>query len=293
VGRGHVRESHRGRLRNAVHKAAVAVRKQAAELTARILEVDPEDLEFVDGAIEIVGSPGRGIQLGQLAAMANPLRYAFGEESAEAALLTRRMYASQEVPLPDGTTPGLNATEYYSPASGVFGSGMHAAEVEIDAATCNVRILRYVVQHDCGRIINPTIVDGQMYGGIAQGIGGALYERMAYDRDGQLQNASFMDFLMPYASEVPDVRIDHQQTPSPLNPLGLKGAGEAGVIPGTAAIASAIEDATGRRIAAMPISPTELYDLMRDDRYGMYEYACHEGNYALQNILSGARATER
>jgi CO/xanthine dehydrogenase Mo-binding subunit len=100
---------------------------------------------------------------------------------------------------------------------------------------------------------------------VAQGVGGALYERMAYDDAGQLQNASFMDFLMPYASEVPDVVIDHQQTPSPLNPLGLKGAGEAGVIPGTAAIASAIEDATGRRIASMPISPSELYDLVRDD----------------------------
>ena len=169
---------------NAVHKAAVDVRRQAAELAARILEVDPEDLEFVDGAVDVVGSPGRGIQLGQLAAMANPMRYAFGEESAEAALLTRRMYASQEVPLPDGTTPGLNAIEYYSPASGVFGFGMHAAVVEVDAATCDVRILRYVVQHDCGRIINPTIVDGQIYGGIAQGIGGALYERMDYDDAG-------------------------------------------------------------------------------------------------------------
>jgi aerobic carbon-monoxide dehydrogenase large subunit len=88
---------------------------------------------------------------------------------------------------------------------------------------------------------------------------------MGYDKDGQLQNASFMDFLMPYASEVPDIEIDHQETPSPLNPLGIKGAGEAGVIPGTAAIASAIEDAVGRRISAMPISPTELYDLMRND----------------------------
>jgi carbon-monoxide dehydrogenase large subunit len=112
--------------------------------------------------------------------------------------------------------------------------------------------------------VNPMIVEGQVHGGVAQGVGGALYERMAYDSDGQLQNASFMDFLMPYASEVPDVVIDHQQTPSPLNPLGIKGAGEAGVIPGTAAIASAIEDAVGRRITSMPISPTELYDLMRN-----------------------------
>ena len=128
--------------------------------------------------------------------------------------------------------------------------------------------MKYAVVHDCGNVVNPMIVEGQVHGGVAQGVGGALYERMAYDKDGQLQNASFMDFLMPYASEVPDIDIDHQQTPSPLNPLGIKGAGEAGVIPGTAAIASAIEDAVGRRIAAMPISPTELYDLMRNARLG-------------------------
>jgi aerobic carbon-monoxide dehydrogenase large subunit len=247
---------------NAVQKAAAAVRRQAADLTARILEVDPEDLEFVDGSIEVKGSPGRGIQLGQLAAMANPLRYAFGEESAEAALLTRRMYASQEVPLPDGTTPGLNAVEYYSPASGVFGFGMHAAEIEIDQATCDVRILRYVVQHDCGRIINPTIVDGQMYGGIAQGIGGALYERMAYDDDGQLLNASFMDFLMPYATEIPEPSLVHTETPSPNNVLGIKGVGEAGTIPVAAAIANAISDAIGKPIDTMPISPSELFELI-------------------------------
>jgi CO/xanthine dehydrogenase Mo-binding subunit len=136
--------------------------------------------------------------------------------------------------------------------------------VEIDPATWEIDVVKYAVVHDCGNVVNPMIVEGQVHGGVAQGVGGALYERMAYDRDGQLQNASFMDFLMPYASEVPDIDIDHQQTPSPLNPLGIKGAGEAGVIPGTAAIASAIEDAVGRRIAAMPISPTELYDLMRD-----------------------------
>jgi CO/xanthine dehydrogenase Mo-binding subunit len=125
--------------------------------------------------------------------------------------------------------------------------------------------VKYAVVHDCGNVVNPMIVEGQVHGGVAQGVGGALYERMAYDSDGQLQNASFMDFLMPYASEIPDVVIDHQETPSPLNPLGIKGAGEAGVIPGTAAIASAIEDAVGRRIASMPISPTELYDLVRDE----------------------------
>jgi CO/xanthine dehydrogenase Mo-binding subunit len=247
---------------NAVHKAAVEVRRQAAEIASRVLEVDPEDLEFTGGAVEIVGSPGRGLQIGELAAMANPLRYAFGEESAQAALLTRRMYASQEVPLPDGTTPGLNATEYFSPASGVFGFGMHAAVVEVDEASCDVRILQYVVGHDCGRIINPVIVEGQMYGGVAQGIGGALYERMAYDEDGQLLNASFMDFLMPYATELPEPALFHTETPSPNNVLGVKGVGEAGTIPVAGALANAISDAIGIQVDRMPISPSELFDLI-------------------------------
>jgi aerobic carbon-monoxide dehydrogenase large subunit len=133
--------------------------------------------------------------------------------------------------------------------------------VETDPETADISILRYCVVHDCGTIINPMIVEGQVHGGVAQGVGGALYERMAYDASGQLLNASFMDFLIPYASEVPTIEIDHLETPSPLNPLGVKGAGEAGVIPGSAAIAAAIEDAEGFPITAMPISPSELFHL--------------------------------
>jgi carbon-monoxide dehydrogenase large subunit len=118
--------------------------------------------------------------------------------------------------------------------------------------------------HDCGTLINPMIVEGQIHGGVAQGIGGALYERMAYDDNGQLLNASFMDFLMPYSTEMPDtIEIDHLETPSPLNPLGIKGAGEAGVIPGAAVIAAAVEDAERIPIRNMPISPSELFELRR------------------------------
>ena len=250
---------------NAVQKAAAEVRRQAAELAGRILEADPQDIEFEDGVARVVGSPAHELPIGQLAAIANPLRYAFGEESAEAALYTRRVYASQDVPLPDGTTPGLNAVEYFSPASGVFGFGMHAAVVEIDEATCDVRILDYVVGHDCGRVINPAIVDGQMYGGIAQGIGGALYERMAYDENGQLLNASFMDFLMPYATELPAPALFHTETPSPNNVLGIKGVGEAGTIPVAGAIANAISDALGVQIDRMPISPLQIYELVHGE----------------------------
>jgi CO/xanthine dehydrogenase Mo-binding subunit len=138
---------------------------------------------------------------------------------------------------------------------------MHAAIVETDPDTAEIKILRYCVVHDCGNLINPAIVEGQVHGGVAQGVAGALYERMVYDGSGQLLNASFMDFLMPYASEIPRIEIDHLQTPSPLNPLGIKGAGEAGVIPGMAVIAAAVEDAEGFRVTAMPISPSELFHL--------------------------------
>jgi CO/xanthine dehydrogenase Mo-binding subunit len=144
----------------------------------------------------------------------------------------------------------------------VFAFGMHAVVVEIDEATCDVRILQYVIGHDCGRIINPMIVDGQLYGGVAQGIGGALYERMAYDEDGQLLNASFMDFLMPYATELPEPSLFHTETPSPNNALGVKGVGEAGTIPVAGAIANAVSDALGVPIDRMPISPSELFDLV-------------------------------
>ena len=145
---------------------------------------------------------------------------------------------------------------------------MHAVIVETDPETAEISILKYCVVHDCGTLVNPMIVEGQVHGGVAQGVAGALYERMAYDENGQLLNASFMDFLMPYASEVPTIETDHLETPSPLNPLGIKGAGEAGVIPGMALFAAAIEDAEGFRISRMPISPSELFHLRLEHEAG-------------------------
>lgn len=109
------------------------------------------------------------------------------------------------------------------------------------------------------------IVEGQLYGGVAQGIGGALYERIAYDDEGQIQNASFMDFVIPYATEVPEVELHHTETPSPNNPLGIKGVGEAGVIPVSATIANALSDALGKPIDRMPVSPRELFEMMEGD----------------------------
>jgi CO/xanthine dehydrogenase Mo-binding subunit len=194
-----------------------------------------------------------------VAVLANPLRYAFDEEAKRATQFA--VPASDGPPVPEGEEPGLEATGWYSPVRSTFANGVHAAVVETDPETAEIRVLRYCVVHDCGNIINPMVVEGQVHGGVGQGVGGALYERIVYDESGQLVNASFMDFLMPYASEVPTVEIDHLTSPSPLNPLGVKGVGEAGVIPAHAVIASAVEDAEGIRIDAMPLSPVELFAL--------------------------------
>ncbi|MFA9444961.1 aerobic carbon-monoxide dehydrogenase large subunit [Egicoccus sp. AB-alg6-2] len=245
---------------NAVHLAAKKVREKALQLASDALEVDVEDLELADGRAQVKGSPDTSLPLSMLATLSNPLRYAF-DEHAKAATQFAGPNDPTRPPVAEGQAPGLEGTDYYSPVRSTFANGMHAVEVEVDPDTSDIAIRRYAVVHDCGNLVNPMIVRGQVLGGVAQGVGGALYEKMAYDEHGQLLNASFMDFLMPYATEVPAVDIDHLETPSPLNPLGIKGAGEAGVIPGSAAIAAAIEDATGVTVRAMPISPSQLHEL--------------------------------
>jgi carbon-monoxide dehydrogenase large subunit len=242
----------------AIALASRAVRARALDVAGQMLEADASDLEIIDGTVRVKGNPSSSVPLSTVAVMANPLRYGFNAET-RAALADAATLSS--VSRPQGEPPGLEATEYFAPEGSTFANGMHAVVVETDIDTAEVRILRYCVVHDCGTVVNPTIVEGQVHGGVAQGIGGALYERIAYDDHGQMQNASFMDFLMPYASEIPMIETDHLETPSPLNPLGIKGAGEAGVIPASAALASAIEDAEGIPIRRMPISPSELFDL--------------------------------
>jgi carbon-monoxide dehydrogenase large subunit len=244
---------------NAIALAARKVRAKALRIAADALEADPGDLEIVDGVVRVKGSPESAIPLKTVAVLSNPLRYAFDEETRRATQFT--VTDTSKPPVADDDEPGLEATAYYSPVQSTFANGMHAAIVETDPETAEIRILRYCVVHDCGPMVNPRIVEGQIHGGVGQGVGGALYERMVYDENGQLLNASFMDFLMPYATEVPTVETDHLETPSPLNPLGLKGAGEAGVIPGSAVLAAAIEDAEGFRITRMPISPSDLFEL--------------------------------
>jgi aerobic carbon-monoxide dehydrogenase large subunit len=245
---------------SAIALAARAARKKILKVAADALEAEADDLEIVEGKVRVKGSPGTEISLGTIAVLSNPLRYAFDEASKAATQFV--VGHPDQPPVPEDDEPGIEGRDYYSPLRSTFANGMHAVIVETDPETAEIKILRYCVVHDCGTLINPMIVAGQVHGGVAQGIGGALYERMAYDENGQLQNASFMDFLMPYASEMPDeIEIDHLETPSPLNPLGIKGAGEAGVIPSAAVFAAAISDAEGFAITSMPISPSELFEL--------------------------------
>jgi len=228
---------------SACHAAALAVREKILEVASRQLDAPKEDLELDGGRVRVKGSPGSVIPLGELARQANPLRGA----------------------VRPGAEPGLEATAYFGPDRGSTANGVHATIVEVDPETALVEIKRYVVVHDSGRVINPLVVDGQIHGGVAHGIGNAFYEQLAYDEEGQLLNASFMDYLLPTASDVPPVETVHRETPSPLNPLGVKGVGEAGAIPVGAAFAQAVEDALtdrGVEITEIPLSPNRLFELM-------------------------------
>ena len=229
---------------SACHEAAVLVRQKALKLAAEIFEAAPDDLELMDGEVRVRGAPQHALGLGELAVRANPLRGAV---------------------LP-GTTPGLEATAYFGPSRGATASGVHAMIVEVDPDTAMLEILKYVVVHDCGRVVNPMIVDGQIHGGVAHGIGNAFYEELVYDEGGQLLNASLMDYLLPTATDVPEMVVHHIETPSPLNPLGAKGVGEAGAIPVGALLAQALDDALsdyGVEVREMPLSPDRLFRLIR------------------------------
>jgi carbon-monoxide dehydrogenase large subunit len=171
-----------------------------------------------------------------------------------------------------GQTPGLEHTAYFTPPQASYCNGTHVVEVEVDPMTGGVTLLRYTVGHDSGNIINPLIVDGQVQGGVAHGIGNALFERMTYDASAQPQSITFADYLLPTAPEVPNCAIEHIETPNPLNPLGVKGAGEGGTIPAPAAIVSAIEDALasfGVRFSEAPLTPARIVECLR--KAGAYE----------------------
>ena len=228
---------------NAMHAAATKVREKILKLAGEKLEVAEEDLELVEGRVQVKGVPQTSISLGQLAVEANPMRGG----------------------VKPGTEPGLEATEYFGPERGATASGVHAVILRVDPDTFNLKIEKYVVVHDCGNVINPLILDGQIQGGVAQGIGNAYYEQLHFDENGALLNASLMDYLLPTAPDVPNIVSDHIVTPSPLNPLGVKGAGEAGAIPVGALFAQAIDSAyrdIGLEVREIPLSPNRLFELV-------------------------------
>ena len=228
---------------NAVHAAALRVRQKILRVAAEHLQEDPERLELHDGRVWVRDRSDRSVSLAELAALANPLRGA----------------------VRPGTEPGLEATEYFGPDRGATASGVHAAILEVDPETMKVEIRKYVVVHDCGTVINPLILEGQVHGGVAQGIGNSYYEHLMYDENAQLVNASFMDYLLPTSLDVPPIVVGHEETPSPLNPLGVKGAGEAGAIPTAALFAQAIENAlpdVPLEILEIPLSPNRLWELI-------------------------------
>ncbi|MEO6196378.1 MAG: xanthine dehydrogenase family protein molybdopterin-binding subunit [Thermoanaerobaculia bacterium] len=232
---------------NATHEAAKSVREKAILLAAERLGVPAERIELVGGTARVVDEPEKSIPLGELAKIANPMRGA----------------------VKPGTEPGLEATRYFGPYRGATASGCHACILEVDAETMQIEILKYVVVHDCGVVINPLLVDGQVHGGVAQGIGNAFYEQLVFDDAGQLLNASFMDFLLPTALDVPRVEVGHEETASPLNPLGTKGAGEAGAIPVGALFAQTVENALaipGLEILEIPLKPSRLWELAEGAR---------------------------
>jgi carbon-monoxide dehydrogenase large subunit len=232
---------------NAIHAAAKSVRAKVLKLASKILETPEEELELADGLVRVADIPEQSISLGELAVLANPLRGA----------------------VEPGTEPGLESTDYYGPQYGAVASGTHAMILEVDPETMMVEIKRYVAVEDCGTMLNPLIVEGQVHGGVALGIGNSYYEQLIYDDNGQLLNASLADYLIPTASEVPRVEVGHEETKSPLNELGSKGVGEAGAIPVPALFAQALEDALadyGIEILETPMSPNKLFELLQAKR---------------------------
>lgn len=230
------------------HAAARLVAEKARLIAAELLEAAPEDLELCDGAVQVKGVPKLSRPLGELAKAVN---------------------GSVGFNLPGGLAPGLFATSDFLVTGTPFANGSHVAEVDVDLETGGVTVTRYVVVHDCGRLINPQIVDGQVLGAVVHGIGNALYEWMRYDERGQPLTVTYGDYILPTSDVLPRIEVHHMESPSPLNPLGVKGAGEGGTIGAPAAIASAIEDALlplGIRIRDLPVTPARLRALIEAAR---------------------------
>ncbi|MBV9257965.1 MAG: molybdopterin-dependent oxidoreductase, partial [Ktedonobacteraceae bacterium] len=237
---------------SAILLATEAVKEKTLQLASEVLEAAPADLVLESGQILVRGTPTRTIALGELAHMV--------EEQPD---LIKR-----DAPNPANGAPieGLAAWHDFSPLGATYSSGTHLAVVEIDSETGEVQILTYVAVDDCGRILNHYLVEAQIHGALAQGIGQALYEEVVYDQDGQLLTSTFMDYAMPNATMVPDFVTEFIETPSPYNPLGAKGAGESGCIAGPPAIVNAVLDAlapSGIKAIDMPLKSEKIWSLLQ------------------------------
>ena len=231
---------------SSIHLASIEVREKALKTAAHMLEVSEQDLELRDGKINVKGVSELSVTLSDVAkALSGAVGYS----------------RPKDIPL------GLEATVNFLPTGLTYGNGVHVVEVEVDISTGGVEVTRYVVVNDSGRLINPLIAEGQIIGGVAHGIGNSLFEWMGYDETGQPITTTFADYLLPTAPVVPNVEIVHHETPSTVNPLGVKGVGESGVIPAAPAIMSAIENALdpfGVNISETPISPPRIIELIQE-----------------------------
>jgi aerobic carbon-monoxide dehydrogenase large subunit len=232
----------------ALHHASARLLTKVFAIAANILECDTQDLELRDGGVGIVGVPGRSITLAQIASAARP-----GWDHGR----------------PAGIDAGLEETFYYEPPTVTWAYAVHAAIVEVDVETGGVKIDRYAIAHDCGVAVNPMLVEGQVIGGTVQGLGGALLEALVYSADGQPLSVSLAEYLLPTASDLPNIDIVHQEIPSPLNPLGVKGLGEGGAIAPPVAIANAVTDALapfGVEFNNTPIRPEQIVNAVQAGR---------------------------
>ena len=223
---------------SAVALAARALRAKCVRLAAQALGIAEDDVQQHGKVFADRANASHAVDLGRLAS------------------------AAAVAPASTGVSPGLEATHYFQPPDIAYSNGAHVALVEVDAETCVVRLRGYWVSHDSGRLINPMIVEGQLHGAIALGLGSALLEEVRYDAAGQPLGASFMDYALPRSDDVPALEMDHLETPSPLNPLGAKGVGESGTLPVPAVVASAVADALGVSIEEMPVTPSRLRRLL-------------------------------
>ncbi|MBP1154470.1 MULTISPECIES: xanthine dehydrogenase family protein molybdopterin-binding subunit [unclassified Paenibacillus] len=239
---------------NAVSGAALKVRDKALKLGGLVLQADPMDLDIVEGMIQVKNDPDRNVSLQKIAMI-----------SVDPSRSTQR-HLPEGSHLPDDFQPGLEESFYYYPSALTFANGTHAAIVEVDPSTAAIKVHRYIVVDDCGKVLNPMIVKGQVIGGVAQGLGNAIYEEMIHDNNGQVLTATYMDYMIPTSMEVPDIQLGHMESPDPNNPEGVKGCGEGGVVPVPAVINSAIDDALssfGIYTTETPVSPFKLWKLLK------------------------------